>query len=474
MKYNLKNIISFLLINLLPQLSGFILLKVYTEHLAVEELGFYNTLMAIPPLLSVFASLQLHSSISRLYFDYNEPEKRVRLIGTILTLVLVASISLVSILFFFKTEFLLLLFGDKFNHYESAINFILLISVVTIGTSALNALLVVQELGQKIIKRVAAITLLQIVLIFLSVTIFEGKVIDILTIILFSSVINLLLVFIQTKYFFKFCIIFEYIPSIFHYSLPLVFHQLGGYLFNFSSVLILANQLSLREVALYTVLFKLASLKKIFVNSINTAWQPSAFKKLKEDRKQGEYYIKKSYVDFYCYTLIVYVVLIQLLSYIVENWINSDYKAITLLIPIMVGAYLFRLSYCFSTTLLFFDKKTHLIPIITTIAGLLNVVLVLIFITSLNFTAAIYSFISSMFFMAFFYSVFCKIYYRINYFRELFSSVLVIIFTTYVNTNYSFMWQNFIYVTFLLVGVLTMVRKGMISFNYLHKFYQRF
>ncbi|MCG9597823.1 oligosaccharide flippase family protein [Vibrio sp. Isolate25] len=473
MKYNFKNIISFLLVNLFPQLSGFILLKLYTEHLGVDDFGVYNALMSIPPLLTVFASLQLHSSIGRFYFDFTESKEREKLIGTILSLVVLCSITFVFITFLFRSELNVLLFSGKLDNYDIELVIVLLTSLFSVMNSAFNAVLIVQELGHVIVKRVALVTLVQISSIFVLLTFFNGGVLQILSVLLLSSIFNFILVYFQSKRSFTFSLSTDFIKPIFSYSWPLVFHQLGGYLFNFSSVIILTNQLSLRDVALFSVLFKLASLNKICVNSINTAWQPTAFRKLRNNRESGKEFIKSSYSDFLMLFFILYLILTQALSFIVENWISNEYSSIIVLIPVMVGAYLFRLSYCFSTTLLFFDKKTHLIPVVTTIAGIINIILVSTLATTLSFDSAVYAFTCSMLFMSLFYAIYNKLYYKVSYFKELMTIISVITFSSYVNTNYSFITQNAIYSFLVLVFFLYLMKSGKINPKHIKEILKR-
>ena len=138
----------------------------------------------------------------------------------------------------------------------------------------------------------------------------------------------------------------------------------------------------------------------------------------------------------------------------------------------MLGAYLFRLLYCFSTTLLFFDKKTHLIPLVTMMAGILNVTLVSIFALTLNFESAVYAFVLSMsFFVIFvFYN---NIYYEMNYFKELVVIISLIIFSSYINKNYSFTTQNYIYSALVLILFYYLVKSGKISSKHVKKTLKR-
>jgi len=466
MIYNFKNISSFLLINLLPQLSGFILLKVYTDNFTVEEFGLYNALMAIPPLLSVFISLQLHSAIGRFYFEYDEEHKKKRVLGTIVTLSILSSI-VITLVLFFMAEFLSgILFNNKFLDIGYELRAILLLSLVNVFVSIFNSLLVVQEKGSSIVKRVAVITLLQVLTIFVYIVLYDAQVLSVITVLLFYSCVNLIIVCLQAKGCFVICVDGEYLNSLYKYSLPLIFHQMGGYLFNFSSVIILTNKLTLADVALFSVLFKLATLKKIVVNSFNSAWQPSAFKKLRASRGGGILYIKKTYEDFIFYFYVMYIVFILLIKLVVLNWLPEEYYDVIDYIPLILGAYLFRLLYCFATTLVFFDKKTHLIPVITTIAGIINVVIVVSFSEVFGFKVAIFAFTFSLFFMSTFYSIYCSLKYKVHFIAENFYIILLICICSSVGYSFDFITQNLIYFMTLLFLISVMIKKGLINYKF--------
>lgn len=468
MKYNIKNITSFLLISILPQLSGFILLKVFTEHLTKEEYGLYSAFMAIPPLMSIFLSLQLHSSISRFYFDC-EGEGRKSLIGSILLSVLALSTIGTVLLLLLQTPLLQLLFGEEFESYGSEFSIIILISYVVTVISSLNSILVVTENGHKVLKRIAFTTLLLIVIQYFSVSHFDGDVFSILLVLLVLSILNLFLVAVQTKNYWDMSFDFSVINEAIKYSSPLVFHQLGGYLFNFSSVLVLTSRLTLSDVAMFAILFKLSSLLKIAVNSVNTAWQPTAFKKLRENRKEGLAYIKSSSSDFTNFFIPVYIILSLAVSLIIIFLLPEDYIALAKYVPLALGAYLFRLVYCFNTTLLFFDKKTMLIPKVTLVAGALNLAGVYMLCVYLGYLAAIYSFIASLIFLAVFFTVYNKVVYGMT--GELFNlaKVLVVVFVTCFATflvSVEFVWIVYLVFLFFCTSLLLNAKRRAVLLNF--------
>jgi len=439
MKYNYKNIFSFIVLSVLPQLSGFILIKVYADNLTVEEYGLFNTLMAVPPLLSVFMSMQLQSSISRFYFGCEDQYKK-RLLGTIITLASISATLIMLLMWSLKDFIIDLLYPGNADNISNEINIVFLLSFVNVLVAMLNSLLVVKEKGSSIVKRVSIILLFQVLLIYIWVSLYEAKIYSILSIIFICSLMNFVLVYLQVRRYFVFSIDCRYIKNVLSYSFPLIFHQLGGYLFNFSSVLILANKLTLKEVALYSLLFKICSLEKIIVNSVNTAWQPSAFKQLTKSRSLGLLYIKKSYDDFIFFFILVYVVLICVLKIVVLYSLPVDYHSVIPYLPVMLGAYLFKSLYSFSTAVVFFDKKTALMPLVTLIVGGVNVFIVIMFSENYGFKIAVYSFSFSLFLMSMFFTIYTNKIYEVGFVFENIKICLLIGLYSYVfnGTNVPF------------------------------------
>ena len=70
----IKGSIWYSLANVLPFISSFILLPIYTSYLTVEDYGIIALVSSLSIFLSQFFSLQLGSSILRLAHDYKENE----------------------------------------------------------------------------------------------------------------------------------------------------------------------------------------------------------------------------------------------------------------------------------------------------------------------------------------------------------------------------------------------------------------
>lgn len=404
--YNVKNIVSFLFINLLPQLSGFILLKVYTENLSQEEFGLYSALMAIPPLLVIFFSFQLQSAISRFFFEL-KPADRKRLLGSALIFIAIISALMLLVFLLVLNDGIAQTITDSLLFEDSILLFCVIVNSFLVAVIAvLNIMLVVKEKGASVLKRVAFSTVVLLTVQFLSVAYFDGKVLAILLAILFVNTINLFIVYWQTKDEWVFRLDFRLLIDALRYSSPLIFHQMGGYLFNFSSLLILSVKSTLLDVAMFAVIFKMASLLKICVNSVNTAWQPTAFRSLTKSYDKGIKYVEESFRDFTYLFVSLYLVLNLIICLVIDFLLRNTYSELVLFVPLALGAYLFRLLYCFNTTLLFFDKKTKLIPVVTIASGLINVLIVFSLSAEFGYVTAIIGLVASMAFMAVFYTLY--------------------------------------------------------------------
>ncbi len=463
----LVNVLSFILINLIPQFSGFILLKVYTDNLSISEYGILGILNTIPPMLAIFITLQLQSTISRFYVEY-EGEEQKNVVGAILGLSFLVNIVLTSVAIIFNEQFTSLLFKDELAGYDSEIVLAIFAASVSGFIAPLQAILIIKEQAAKILKRISIISIFVAFVQFLSIEFYSGKVYEILLITLFGLIFNLLLLYMQVKEEFYLSVEKTITSKAAKYSSPLIFHQIGGYLFNFSSLILIARYLGVESVALFALLSKLSSILKIIVNSINTAWQPRFFKKMKEGSKYADEFTDAS-IKFSSFVLVAtYFFLVLFLSLLLLNVFDGKYHNVLMYIPIMMGAYLVRMEYCFKIALIFYNKNTQLIPLITLAGGIFNVVFALYFVQKLELTAFVLSFYLSYLVM------FCMAYLieRKKYNRKSKSLIVLSVFVTILATLQNYYLEDWLvylffgYYFIVLVVVLAFRRRLLSLFRF--------
>ena len=158
------------------------------------------------------------------------------------------------------------------------------------------------------------------------------------------------------------------------YGLPIVPHAMGGFLFMYSDRVVMEKFLPLSAIGIYSIADRFSMLLKNLVNSINNALSPN-FTKIAVDNEDKAVQIWKKLITKWAVLIsLVYLALALFLEEVIIILLPAKYHTAYLIVPILLGAYIFRGLYCFASAPLFFRKQTKFIPLITLTAGLFNVV----------------------------------------------------------------------------------------------------
>jgi O-antigen/teichoic acid export membrane protein len=142
---------------------------------------------------------------------------------------------------------------------------------------------------------------------------------------------------------------------------------------------------------------KVAMIFKILVNEFNSAFSPFFNEKSKQSKEEAIKEVQNISLIF-IYITSMLIVLFALFSVeLVYLLLDEKYFDTWMMIPLLSSAYIFRSLYCFSSSGLFFEKKTGKIAMITIVAGLANIGLNLWLIPIYGLMVAIYTTIFSFF-----------------------------------------------------------------------------
>lgn len=270
-----RNSVIYSLGNLLPKITGFVLLPFYSYYLIPNEYGILSAMMAIMGVLNILLILSIPRSIPRLFYDYEDKERNKVFFGTIFISVFVIATVQISLLFlfngtvekiykdvpffpYFKYAILTAYFSVFFNvsneYYRqigAATKFIThnLINFSAITGGAVLMLLIYKNGAESVLKGKF----------YGSLLIFG------LTIYLFSKIAVL-------RFDFK---IFK---AILLFSLPLIPANIFAWIINMSDRVFIERYFELSLVGIYSMGYQIARLTSLFGNSIRQAYDPWFFK----------------------------------------------------------------------------------------------------------------------------------------------------------------------------------------------------
>lgn len=182
-------------------------------------------------------------------------------------------------------------------------------------------------------------------------------------------------------------------------SLPLIFHNLSNQLLNVADRYMIASWRNATDVAIYSFSYTIGSIMDMIWLSINNAWIPWYFSQLKDNNKELIKLYSKQYIIFFVWLTCCFLLVSPELIYFMggKQYVDGIY-----IIPLIVLGYFFVFLYSFYVNYQFYRQKTTLIPIATTSAAVINIILNILLIPPLGLigaaiTTAISYFIMLMF-----------------------------------------------------------------------------
>lgn len=381
-----KNISFFTLFNIIEKGIPFLLLPILTSYLSPEDYGivdiFYNISLIITPIIG----LSTVQSITRYFF---EKINLIRYVNTVVLILFITGSIIIGlfILFYF-------IGGDFLHTYEIPPLIIIMAFIYTLFSQLSEVILTLWRVTYKTISfgtfRVVK-TLLDISSSLLLIVVFkmgwEGRLIPQLGITILFGVLAFF--FLRNRgYLIKPKMDILYRKKALSFSLPLIFHTLGGHLIGFSDRFFILFMLGLNNVGIYSVGYQIGMVIALLQNSFNQAWVPFFFQKLKENsQKTNKKIVKITYIYFLLILLLV-VFFNIITPFIYKFFIGNEFKeSIGVVFWVLLG-YAFNGMYKMVANYLFYLKKTKAIAICTISFAILNMVLNYILIKSYGLIGA--------------------------------------------------------------------------------------
>jgi O-antigen/teichoic acid export membrane protein len=368
-----KNISFFTFFNVVNSAIPFLLLPILTTYLSPEDYGVIDIFLNISLIATPIIGLSVVQSISRYYFEDIDLPK---FITTVFSLLL-------------RTGFIIIVLGvlvvviaEKLLT-ENGIPPILIIVALayTLFSQVSEVLLILWRVSYKTVKfgvfRVAKTVLdlgLSILLIVSFKMGWEGRIIPQLAVALFFAMSACIILF-RSRFLQKPKIDKEYKKEILSFSLPLVFHTLGGNIIGFSDRFFILFMLGLGSVGVYSVGYQIGMVIALLQNSFNQAWVPFFFEKLKQNKKNEKRKIVKITYAYFALMLVLALVFYLLTPFIYDYFIGKSFETGASVVVWVLLGYAFQGMYKMVVNYLFYLKKTKLIAYCTLFTVFMNIIL---------------------------------------------------------------------------------------------------
>ena len=380
----------------------FLLLPILTAYLSTADYGIVSNYQMLCNILMLIVGVSTHTAITVNYFRI-EIEEIKHYVTSVLYILLGSSVAL----------FLLFLLLGRFVETAIEVNYEWVIIAVIYSTAQfLNTLVVkiyilrrepIRVAIFQIVRTLIDVGLTLYLIMMLDMT-WEGRLIGL-------TVSGIIYSFVSFYILYKLGLLvkslnLKYIKDALKIGIPLIPHQLSGWLKNGADRFFITSLVSLQANGIYSLAFQLGLVLLILFQSFNQAFAPYLYKNLVKATIEDKIKIVKiTYV--FVIGLVICVLLGVVLGPIVLHYIIDEkfYEALDI-IPLVFIAFGFKGLYFMVVNYLIFEKATALLAKITFSISLLHLLLSYLLIDMIGIIGACYALIFSEFitFLIIFYT----------------------------------------------------------------------
>jgi O-antigen/teichoic acid export membrane protein len=157
------------------------------------------------------------------------------------------------------------------------------------------------------------------------------------------------------------------------YSLPLVPHALAGWALEMSDRAILTRLIPLHDVGVYALGYQLGAAMGLLTTAFNAAWVPLLFGILKDEGESAHPKLARLvtyYAAALCFVGLGWSLLVE---HAIGLLAGPEFREAYRITPWVVGGYVCSGLYLVPTNLLFWQRRTRVIPLVTLAAGAVNI-----------------------------------------------------------------------------------------------------
>lgn len=416
LKAKIKNILNnkvfkdsfiYVLTDIINASLPFFLLPILTYYITPNE---YGKLAIFNSLISVLIVLIGQGIINLLSVNFYKNDKS-RFKKFVFNMLLI--INIVSVFIFFC----ILIFKDFIN-IQTSLDYkwfivSLVLSYFNLISSVYLTILILErkpkifgifQISITLIK--FAFSLLFVVYLLLS---WEGRIFGILT---GSIIAGLVALYFIIKKYIVFILDKKIIKEIIFFYIPLIPHQLSGWLKNGATILLMAGMVNTASAGLYDVALKFVIPLSIISVSINKAWMPALYSKLSSNPnlEEKKKIVKFIYLFFAIFLLLAFAITLAA-PIILRTIFDKQYFGTIDYVLILSLATAVSSIYPFFINFIYYTKKVKYISLITVGTAILSVLLTYFFLKTNVKLGPAYAFLITAIISTFFTFIYSQIIY---------------------------------------------------------------
>ncbi|MFZ3577516.1 flippase [Virgibacillus sp. DJP39] len=355
--------------NIINKAIPFFLLPILTVYLTPNDYGIVSMFAVLLGFFTPFLGLNVHGAVNRKYFD--KEKKYADYISTALYILIASSLFILVVI---------ILFSDLISKLTSfPEEYILLVVIAGFGSSIIQITLTLWQVRERAINY----GIFQIIQTALNLTITIILVVNldfgwlgrvsgqVIAISIFAS-LGMFVIIKREKLTFTWNK--EYAKDILRFGVPLIPHTLGMFLITMTDRIFITNMVGISDTGIYTVGFQIGMIIGVLQDSFNRAWMPYLFKNLKQNSNLVKYKIVKITYVYFVLILSTALILSAVAPFIVKVFIGDAFEgSIVYVLWISLG-FAFNGMYKMVGGVIFYEKRTQLLSIVTFTTALLNII----------------------------------------------------------------------------------------------------
>lgn len=366
----LKNSFLYTAGNILPQAAGFILLPIYTAYLDPDQYGIVNSMTVLSTVFGFMLTFGIDRGIYRLYYDY-EPKQRKEYLGTMIIGITLFSLSIFTIALLIPETISSIYKSISFYpYYFLMLLYTLFAKTITIPGIYLR---VSEQAGRFVILNVA-LFLITVFFNLLFIVHFKQGAVGMLKGTLIANIVMAPVFYMATYKAIKFRFKINYFIESIKFSLPLLPGLIFAWVLNLSDRIFLERFLSISDVGIYSLGYKIASVVTVVSSGLFAAYNPYFYKLANE----GGADVKKKIGKFNNTIVIIMLAICFLLALfskeIITLFISDEYNSAAKIIPLLTLGIFFSQINGFASLMIYQEKKSIQIMLITFSGALINVI----------------------------------------------------------------------------------------------------
>ena len=390
-----KSFSVYIVANFFNSAIGLLLLPLFTHYLNPDDYGTLSLITTTIAVMSIIIMIGADGSLRREFYNF-KGERYALFFTSSLFLCLVSFILLLAVCYFFGSYLLpFIQISEEWLYYSIVISLLTILPTVVMGQYR------VEQNAKYYAFYSNAMTVVNMGLgIFLVAVLkmnFEGRGFSLLITNLIFTVIAVFIL--QKKKLFVTQFNREDANATFRYGLPLVPHQLGALILNYSDRYFIANFVNISATGLYNVGYTVGSIIGKVEGAFTTAYVPFLFEELSKNQLSADKKVVKVSWLFILALLVSTLALYGFSEVLFRYVIDQKYLEAKSFVLIISLGYFFSGCYKMVTGYIFYEKKTIYLTYLAVFNIIINLILNFFLIRNFGAMGAAYATLISFFLM---------------------------------------------------------------------------